>query len=195
MSKSITKFIHELGHLKRIKHEGWRLAGVQFPESVAEHSLRAAQIAYILGHMEGHENPERLATMLVFHDMGECRIGDLHKVASRYVDDREREAVLEQTQELGSMGEAILKLWDEAEERKTDAGWLAKEADYLEQAFTAKEYMEQGITIAEDWLNNVEKTVKTESAKSLVQQLRQSHSTDWWKGLKHFKHGFERPEA
>ena len=31
--------------LRRIKHEGWRLIGVDNPESVADHSLRAGKIA------------------------------------------------------------------------------------------------------------------------------------------------------
>lgn len=46
--KKIITFIFELVQLRRIKHEGWRLVGIDNPESVAEHSLRAAQIGYIL---------------------------------------------------------------------------------------------------------------------------------------------------
>ena len=50
--KNQINFLFELGQLKRVKHEGWRLVGVEHPESVAEHSLRAAQIGYVIAALE-----------------------------------------------------------------------------------------------------------------------------------------------
>ena len=44
---NIVNYIFELGQLKRIKQEGFRLNGIDKPHSVAAHSLRAAQIGYI----------------------------------------------------------------------------------------------------------------------------------------------------
>ncbi|HEC89736.1 MAG TPA: HD domain-containing protein, partial [Thermoplasmatales archaeon] len=76
--KSIAQFLFELGVLRRIQREGWKLIGVKTPETVAEHSLRAAQIGYILAKLEGYPHPEIVSTMLIFHDIGECRIGDIH---------------------------------------------------------------------------------------------------------------------
>ncbi len=84
-TQNLINFIFELGQLKRIHHEGWKLAGVDTPDTVAEHALRAAQIGFILAKMEGYENPYEVCTMLVFHDIGEARVGDIHKVANRYV--------------------------------------------------------------------------------------------------------------
>ena len=81
---SIAKLLFEMQHLKQIKHEGWRLSGVQHPDSVAEHSLCAAQIAYVLAQMEGAD-ALRVTSMLVWHDMAETRIGELHKIASHYI--------------------------------------------------------------------------------------------------------------
>jgi len=52
MITEITKFIFECFQLKRIKHEGWRIIGVENPDSVAAHSLSASQIAYILAQKE-----------------------------------------------------------------------------------------------------------------------------------------------
>ena len=51
-NKDILKFLFELGQLKKVEHEGWRLAGVENPETVTDHSLRAAQIAYVLARLE-----------------------------------------------------------------------------------------------------------------------------------------------
>ena len=52
MLTKITQLIFEGMHLKQIKHEGFRLAQIPYPDSVAEHSLLAAQIGYILAKME-----------------------------------------------------------------------------------------------------------------------------------------------
>jgi len=77
----ILHFLFEIGHLRHIKHEGWKLAGVTAPDSVAEYALRAAQIGSVLAKMEGYENPYEVCTMVVFHDNGETRVGDIHKVS------------------------------------------------------------------------------------------------------------------
>jgi putative hydrolase of HD superfamily len=50
--KELVRLIFETLHLKHVKHEGWRIIGVEHPDSVAEHSLCAAQIAYIIAKME-----------------------------------------------------------------------------------------------------------------------------------------------
>lgn len=86
--KELVRLIFETLHLKHVKHEGWRIIGVEHPDSVAEHSLCAAQIAYILAKMEG-ANPQKCATMLIWHDMPETRIGDLHRNASTYLTNKQ----------------------------------------------------------------------------------------------------------
>lgn len=181
---ALLNLLFELGHLRRIKHEGWRLAGVEHPESVAEHSLRAAQIAYFLAKLEGYANPFEVVTMLVFHDMGEARVGDVHKVANRYVVADEERAVREQIAELGEPGAELFRLWQEAEQTSTVAGKIARDADKLEQAFAAKELIERGYTAAEDWLRNIARLLFTSSAKHLLEELQKHSSTDWWRDLK-----------
>ena len=84
MIHSLVKFVFELLHLKHVKHEGWRMIGVEHPDSVAEHSLCAAQIAYVLAKMEGAD-AQKCATMLLWHDLPEARIGDLHRNAQQYI--------------------------------------------------------------------------------------------------------------
>ena len=122
--------------------------------------------------------------MLVFHDIGECRIGDLHKIASRYVEADEARAVKEQTESLGIIGKDIFRLWNDVEEKKTTAGIIAKDSDLLEQAVTAKEYVEKGYAYAQDWITNVGKRLQTNAAKELWNQLGTTHSNMWWQGLK-----------
>ena len=51
-------------------------AGVRDPESVAEHSLRVAQLASLIAAIEGAE-PGRAALLAVWHDSQETRTGDI----------------------------------------------------------------------------------------------------------------------
>ena len=183
-NKDIINFFFELGQLKKIEHEGWRLAGINHPETVSDHTLRAAQIGFVLAKLEKYDNPKEVSTMVIFHDIAECRTGDVHKVANRYVNRNQEKAVKDQLKDLGEIGQEIFKLWQQVKNQDTTAGIIAKDADLIEQAITGKEYIEQGHKLAQDWIDNVEQYVKTQSAKKLLKDLRQAKSTNWWQGLK-----------
>src|SRR5260370_16692165 len=98
---NIAKYVYEIGQLKRVKRSGWWVAGIDNPESVAEHSFRTALLGYILASLEGAD-PQKTAMICLFHDMGEARINDLHRVAKSYIDvgNREEVAFEEQAQRL-----------------------------------------------------------------------------------------------
>lgn len=182
--REICNFIFELGQLKRIKHEGWKLIGDTDPESVAEHSLRAAQIGFILAKLEGYENPNEICTILAFHDIGECRIGDIHVVAKRYITANEKRTVSEQLEKLDNIGREIFNLWEKSGYSNSKAGIIAKDADLLEMAATAREYLEKGFSSAQNWIDNITKKLKTQSAKKLLKMLCDSNPNDWWDRLK-----------
>lgn len=183
-STDFSTFFYELGMLRRIQREGWKLLGITHPESVAEHSLRAAQIAYVLAILEHHPSPETVCTMLVFHDIGECRIGDIQKVANRYINADERRVVSDQLNSLDEIGQRILSLWDEMESYHSQTAIIAKDADLLELALTACEYKQQGFTKANDWLNKTEQRIQTQSAKELFNSFLTTDPMKWWDGLK-----------
>jgi putative hydrolase of HD superfamily len=180
----ISNFIYELGQLRHICHEGWKLASVAMPESVAEHSLRTAQISYMLAVLEGYDNPAEVCAMAVFHDVGETRIGDLHKVAQRYVNADERQAVMDQMEPLGTLGVAILGLWEQFDNHHSRAGVIAHDADLLEMAASAREYEEIGYQMATSWLDNIAPRLQTVSAQRLIESLRTNSPNRWWQGLK-----------
>lgn len=185
-TKKIVNFIFELNQLKKQKTSGWKLSGIETTISDADHTLRAAQIGYILAVMEKCENPEKVAMILVVHENGEARIGDQNKVSARYYSKKEAEknAFMEQ---LNGLGDVIENKWqqyfEEFEERKTQEGIIAKDADWLETAFQAKEYLDLGYP-TQNWIDNVEKAVETESAKKLIQEMKNTKFTDWWMDLK-----------
>lgn len=187
MLKKITNLIFESLHLKRIKHEWWRLCGVESPDSVAEHSLNAAQIGYILAKMEGAD-VQKVVTMLVWHDMTETRSGDHNKIAARYLLGKKEaeEKIIHDQFDWLPFADDIFALFHEFEEKTTLEGKIAKDADYLEVAFQAKMYVELGHVEAMNWIQNVGNALRTESAKQIWQEMNQTSFVDWWKqeGLK-----------
>ena len=183
-TKKFWNFIFEMGQLRNVRHEGWRLAGVENPDMVAAHSLRVAQIGYILAILEDYPDPNEVCSICVFHDMEESRIGDIQRVASRYVTSDKHKAVEEQVKPLKEIGQKIHNLWKQQENQDTKAGIIAKDADYLEMAVMAKEYLERGYASTQDWLDNIKEVLKTETAKKLIAELMEVNSYDWWYGLK-----------
>lgn len=181
---SLLNFFFELRQLREQPRSGWQILGIPNAESVAEHSARTAQIAYVLAILESHPNPEHVATMALFHDIAECRVGDLHKIAQRYVKADEHSAMMGMTEKLGKPGECVRALWEEMEAKGTPAAKIAKDADCLEVALSGKEYMAQGFKEAIDWYENAGRILTTESAKHLWEDLGDADPNDWWKGLK-----------
>lgn len=185
MSKTID-FFFELGQLRKVKHAGMYLAGIKYPDSVAEHVHRAAEIAYILALVEAAD-PHKTAVMVLFHDNGEARVLDAHRVASRYIDSKkgEKKAMLEQLENLPANTAKNLKnLFEEFEARQSREAQCAKDADYLEQALTAREYITQGYKECQDWINNISKALRTKTARTWLEEINKANPCSWWHGLK-----------
>jgi len=74
---------HFFAYLSRMKFiRRWGLMYNTYPENIQEHSLRVAMIAHALGVIrnrmfEGRVNPDRAATLALFHDSSEVLTGDL----------------------------------------------------------------------------------------------------------------------
>jgi putative hydrolase of HD superfamily len=180
------KFFSEVGYLKRMKHNGLIRAGVKDPDTIAEHSFRAALIGYVLADLEGAD-PEKVAVMCLIHDLAETRIGDQNKVNSRYLDTKKAEKVAFDEQ-MENVSAKVAKKWQkymaEMGSRNTKEGIAAKDADWLETALTAKEYLEIGYKGAEVWIENVEKALETDSAKKILNQVKNVDFINyWWQGL------------
>lgn len=183
--KSLVHFFFELGLFKKIEHCGSKFAGIKHPDTLGEHSCRAAQIGYCLAAIEGG-NPERVSAMCLMHDIGEIRIGDAHRIAQRYLQTlaAEKKAVLEQTENLGSpLQKNIRALWQEFHDQKTLDARVARDADLLETILQAKEYLDTGYRAAERWIANGGKYLKTKTAKKLLREMKTTEFTDWWDHL------------
>lgn len=180
--REISRFIFELGQLRQEARHGW-LRIDETPESVAEHTQRAACLGYLLAHCEGFEDPNLVATMILFHDMHEVRTGDTDLVQKRYSQVDEQSAACEQSDGLGAAGETILQMWREVDERATRAGVIAKDAEVLEMAFTARELVVRGNPDAQKWIDSSIARIETKSGQQLLAIVNDFDPCEWWKRI------------
>jgi len=113
---ALAAFGYELGILKRMRRSGWWHAGVRDPESVAEHTMRVAQLAGLIA-AEENADPAHAAYLAIWHDSQETRTGDLPHTIKGFVDKPDaRKITAVQTAALPQLaGESVRTAVDEYE--------------------------------------------------------------------------------
>jgi putative hydrolase of HD superfamily len=182
-------FFAEAGLLKRVKRSGWWVAGIENPETVAEHCFRCAVIGYYIAHCEDVD-PFKVVTMTLFNDIHEARINDLHKMGHYYIEFREAEkkAFADQIAGLEKRVKAHMqKLRDEYDQQGSKESIVARDADILECLIQAKEYMDNGYPVAKTFFNRAPDYLKTGTARKLWKQAQRWDSHDWWQNVVKFE--------
>jgi putative hydrolase of HD superfamily len=176
----LTGFLYEMGLLKRFKRTGWFVLGVSDPESVADHSFRAAVIAAALAALEG-ANPERAALLSLFHDSQETRLTDLPYVSKPYVTKAPNERVtVEQTRGLPEpVADLVGGAVGEYEEHTSLEARCARDADKLECLLQAMEYREHGYRNTQRWIDSSVAQLQTVSGKRLAEEALRTGTLDW----------------
>lgn len=169
-AEAIAAFGYELGLLKRVRRTGWWHAGVRDPESVAEHTMRTAQLAAIIAAEEGAD-PARAAFLALWHDTQETRTGDLPHTASAYLAKPDpRQITADQTAQLPENSRSTIRAAvDEYEARQTLEALCAKDADKLEMLFQAIEYRETGIRRVDGWIESARTGLGTKTSRRLAE--------------------------
>jgi putative hydrolase of HD superfamily len=159
------------------------VAGVRDPESIAEHSFRCAWIGYFLALAEG-ANTARVVMMGLAHDVPEARLNDQHKVGQRYLDPKPAEARVfsDQVADLPAR-EELAGVHAEYAAGATLEARVARDADRLECAFQALEYVEEGHRPCRDWFVNAEDALVTAGGKSLFAALEAGDPNAWYRDL------------
>lgn len=180
-AREIVPFLHEAGHLKRSARQGWWIAGVKNPETVAEHSFRTAVIGYVIGAVEGAD-AERVATLCLFHDFPEARQGDVPSTGKRYVSMApDTDVIRDQTAQLPEhLADRIRALTGEFEEQATPEARCAKDADKLECLLQAREYQAQGYADVQPWVDTMVDVMRTPTGKALASAALEVAPSSWW---------------
>ncbi len=163
--------------LERKKREGFRTQGVESPGSIAEHILTTVHLARIIGYYEGADIAKCI-NMALFHDNGEARIGDIDKFSEKYLGkpiEAEKKAIEDQVKRLPKeLGNEMVSLFIEKEERKTLEAKVVQDADWIECAAQAKIYSDRGYKEFMAWIEDIENSVATNTAKELVKELKKT---------------------
>jgi len=176
----LADLLYEFGLLKRYKRTGWLVAGVRDPESIAEHSFRAAVIAAVIARLEGAD-PERAAFMSLFHDTQETRITDIPYIGKRYLKAAPNEEVTaDQIRGLpGEVAEMVGGAVAEYEEKASLEAVCARDADKLECLIQAVEYREQGNQNVQPWIDSSLAALTTATAKQLAEEALRTGTLQW----------------
>ena len=176
----IAAFVFEMGILKRLRRAGWWHVGVRDPESVAEHSLRTAQLASLIAVGEGAD-PAHAAHLAIWHDSQETRTGDLPHTAKPYLSGVDNEAVTKD--QVAKMPDGIRKTVQDAvaeyEAQATAEARCARDADKLECMFQAVEYGAAGYTLVQGWIDSSRSALKTATAKSIADAALATSPLSW----------------
>jgi putative hydrolase of HD superfamily len=169
-AEAIAAFGYELGLLKRVRRTGWWHAGVRDPESVAEHTMRTAQLAALIAAEEGAD-PARAAFLALWHDTQETRTGDLPHTATAYLTKPDpRQITADQTDDLPQRArETVRAAVDEYEARQTLEARCAKDADKLEMLLQAIEYRDTGVRRVDGWIDSARKDLRTETSRRIAE--------------------------
>lgn len=152
--EKIISLLSTIGGLKKIRRTGWLNNGVRNAESVCDHSLRVCAMALFFSRELGCDS-SKLVKMALVHDLHESICGDLILDYSKYGAGKglpKQEKDLLELEAARKMEEMVLealgrreagefvRLWLEAEEKKSAEARALAELDKLEMLLQAYEY-------------------------------------------------------
>lgn len=184
-AREIVSFAYEAGHLQRLPRAGWLLAGIQNPESVAEHSFRVGVLAYVIAVLEG-ANPDRASALGLFHDLPETRSGDVPSVGKSYVTTTDaRQIVADQVAGLPTDLAARIHGLIAEHESATSAtasteARCSRDADKLDALLKAREYQAAGAQLVQPWVDSMVAALVTETGKRLAVAAQELEPDAWW---------------
>ena len=130
--RELLEVLHVAERLKDTLRHSWTSQGRR--ESVAEHSWRLALMACLMRDAFPEADWEKVLTMAVLHDMGECFTGDIPAFYKTDADRATEESALESWCAGLSepMGERLSGLFREMEAMETPEARIVKALDKLE---------------------------------------------------------------
>jgi len=180
-AQGVATFAYEMGVLKRMRRAGWWHAGVRDPESIAEHSLRVAQLAALIAAEEGAD-PARAAYLGLWHDSQETRIGDIPHTARPYLDTKPSNEAITRDQVAGmpdAVAKTVLEAVIEYEGQESHEARCAKDADKLECLIQAVEYGDAGYHQVQEWIDTSRAALKTETAARIADAAVATSPMSW----------------
>jgi putative hydrolase of HD superfamily len=174
---NLVDFFRVSGRLKRIPRSGWVEAGIDSPESVADHTFRTAILCMIHSDLEDLDALKMLQMALI-HDLPEAITGDLTpSERTNTAKEREEDAMKKLLYLLPEkQREKYAEIWHEYEEGKTAESKVVKGLDKLEMALQAREYNCAKLTkqSLDGFLESAEEAATSQTIKELLSHIMDS---------------------
>ena len=177
----VSRYIYEMGTLKKNQRAGWSIPGVPIPETIGSHIFRTAVIGLILAALEGAD-VGKTVTLCLLHDNHESRIGDIASVARPYVRTAKPELVVQhQTERMPADVRTVIRsAAQEFESQETRESMIAKDADRIEAIVQGREYEREAGYNTTEWQASAIASLKTSSGKQIAASLLDTDPQDWW---------------
>lgn len=163
--------------LKDTPRKGWRKAGIERPESVADHAWGVAFLALAVADARPHLDRARLIELALVHDLAEAVTGDL--VPGDYKDRAEKlareRAGLEAMVEWAPLAlrSRLIARFEEYVSGTSEEAALVRDLDKLEMALQAERYAAQGVERARlaEFVASARGAVKDPALRGVVERL------------------------
>lgn len=180
LSHSIIQFSHDLASLRVPDAHNWREGAYELPELVADRGFRASHIGYLLGKLEGVEDPERVCSQVIFRDLPRI-LGDNEPHGRDILGESASLLSLEKLSEIcGSVGDFLIDIWREGVRLETPHAVLAQDAYFLSEAFSLLEQQARGNATVGSRLAEISQTLTTPSAKELFKEALGTPPFRYW---------------
>jgi len=171
----LLRFFKRAGRLKTEPRLGWFVKlGLERPESVADHSYRAALLAMVFADARGLD-AEKAVRMALLHDLAEAVVGDsIPGQMSPSEKKRSESAAMKSIlADLPSkLAVRYAAIWNEYEEGRTRVAKLVKHMDKLEMAIQAAEYKEEDPKRdVSEFMRSARKSMTDARVKDLLRRL------------------------
>ncbi|MDI1495786.1 MAG: metal dependent phosphohydrolase [Cenarchaeum symbiont of Oopsacas minuta] len=169
------EFFSAITSLKKIQRQGWiDKAGIDNPESVADHSYSVAVMAMVFGD-DAKMDSCKMIQMALLHDMAESIIGDLTPEMITKVDKTiiESAAIENITKTLPKpLREKYRAIWEEYAAHQSKESKMVHEIDKFDMGLQANIYAKDGASSRKDlqvFIESAEKKITNPKIKSMLE--------------------------
>ena len=174
----IEEFFKIAANLKKIPRKGWKTKlGIEYPESVADHTFSMTVIAMVLADLQKLDT-HKVLKMSLLHDIAESIIGDftpddIQKNDKNKIENETIKKILNNLP--ADLENEYTSIWNEYVENSTKEAILVHEVDKLEMVIQATEYMNDGIKKEklEQFFNSAKSQINSKYVKELLDKLLQ----------------------
>jgi len=171
----ILDFFNTVANLKKVPRQGWvEKAGINNPESVADHTYSLTVMAMILSELN-HLDSNKTIKMSLLHDLAESVTGDITpnnmpKAEKIMLENDAMNKILKKLPD--NIQKKYQNIWNEYQDNQTKEAQLVHDLDKLEMALQAKLYSkDMSFETLKQFLNSAMSGVDNSEIKKILAEI------------------------